>query len=253
MSSVYVTEPPTRGKVLLRTSCGDVDIELWSKEAPKACRNFVQLCLDGYYNDCIFHRIIKGLFAQTGDPTGTGHGGESIYGSFFPDELHSRLKFSHRGQVACANLNVPNSNTSQFFVTFDKCPWLDKRHTIFGKVTGNTIFNVLRLGEVDVDKDDRPHEPPRVLSAEVLENPFEDMVARCVPGPAIHSRGRGWDALVIAVAPLVPPYALLLLQEEARNRGCRLWQRPAPRSRHRHRTWPLDGPYGAAPVVVCGR
>jgi peptidyl-prolyl cis-trans isomerase SDCCAG10 len=127
MSSVYVTEPPTRGKVLLHTSFGDIDIELWPKEAPKACRNFVQLCLEGYYDDVIFHRIIKGLFVQTGDPTGTGKGGESIYGGFFPDEFHSRLKFSHRGQVACANLNVQDSNSSQFFITLEKCGWLDKK------------------------------------------------------------------------------------------------------------------------------
>jgi cyclophilin family peptidyl-prolyl cis-trans isomerase len=127
MSSVYVTEPPTRGKVLLHTSFGDIDIELWPKEAPKACRNFVQLCLEGYYDDVIFHRIIKGLFVQTGDPTGTGKGGESIFGGFFPDEFHSRLKFSHRGQVACANLNVQDSNSSQFFITLEKCGWLDKK------------------------------------------------------------------------------------------------------------------------------
>lgn len=70
-------------QVLLKTSVGDIDIELWSKEAPKACRNFVQLCMEGYYNGVIFHRIIKDFIAQTGDPTGTGEGGESIYGKPF--------------------------------------------------------------------------------------------------------------------------------------------------------------------------
>ncbi len=80
MSELYVSEPPTNGKVLLVTTVGEIDIELWPKECPKAVRNFVQLCMEQYYNGCIFHRIIKGFMAQTGDPTGTGQGGDSIYG-----------------------------------------------------------------------------------------------------------------------------------------------------------------------------
>lgn len=69
--------------MVLKTSFGDIEIELWSREAPKACRNFVQLCLEGYYDGVLFHRIIKGFIAQGGDPTGTGAGGESIYGHPF--------------------------------------------------------------------------------------------------------------------------------------------------------------------------
>uniref|UniRef100_A0A1X7TA65 Peptidyl-prolyl cis-trans isomerase n=1 Tax=Amphimedon queenslandica TaxID=400682 RepID=A0A1X7TA65_AMPQE len=83
MSSIYITEPPTKGKVLLKTTLGDIDIELWSKETPLACRNFIQLCLEDYYNDTIFHRVVFEFVAQGGDPTGTGEGGESIYGSPF--------------------------------------------------------------------------------------------------------------------------------------------------------------------------
>jgi len=64
MSNIYIQEPPTNGKVLLITTCGEIDIELWSKEAPKACRNFIQLCLEGYYNGTIFHRIVKGMSLQ---------------------------------------------------------------------------------------------------------------------------------------------------------------------------------------------
>ena len=102
MSNMYITEPPTSGKVLLRTSVGDVDIELWPREAPKACRNFVQLCMEGYYDGTIFHRVIKDFMVQGGDPTGTGRGGESIYatetgagggargGSDAPGLLHQR-------------------------------------------------------------------------------------------------------------------------------------------------------------------
>jgi peptidyl-prolyl cis-trans isomerase SDCCAG10 len=179
MSSVYITEPNTRGKVVVKTSGGDIDIELWPQEAPKACRNFVQLCLEGYYDDTIFHRAIKKFMLQGGDPSGTGQGGESIYGKKgFEDEFHSRLRFNHRGQVACANENTPNSNHSQFFFTLDSCEWLKGKHTIFGKVTGNTIFNILRMGDVDTDKEDRPLEPHRIIGVEVLDNPFDDIIPR---------------------------------------------------------------------------
>ncbi|KAI7988081.1 Peptidyl-prolyl cis-trans isomerase CYP57 [Camellia lanceoleosa] len=167
MSSVYVSEPPTKGKVILNTTYGPMDIELWPKEAPKAVRNFVQLCMEGYYENTIFHRIIKSFLVQGGDPTGTGEGGESIYGSVFADEFHSRLRFNHRGIVACANAGPPHSNGSQFFITLDRCDWLDRKHTIFGKVTGDSIYNLIRLGEVETDKNDRPLDPlPKITSVE---------------------------------------------------------------------------------------
>lgn len=70
-------------KALLKTTVGDIDIELWSKEAPKACRNFVQLCLEGYYDNTIFHRVVPNFIVQGGDPTETGEGGESVYGAPF--------------------------------------------------------------------------------------------------------------------------------------------------------------------------
>lgn len=74
MPSIYVSEPPTKGKVILNTTHGPLDIKLWPKEAPKAVRNFVQLCLEGYYDNNIFHRIIKIFLVQGGDPTGAGTG-----------------------------------------------------------------------------------------------------------------------------------------------------------------------------------
>lgn len=74
MSSIYVSEPPTKGKVVVRTTMGPLDIELWPKEAPKATRNFVQLCLEGYYDRTIFHRVIKSFLVQGGDPTASGTG-----------------------------------------------------------------------------------------------------------------------------------------------------------------------------------
>lgn len=179
MSSIYVLEPPTKGKVILNTTVGPLDIELWPKETPKAVRNFVQLCLEGYYNNTIFHRIIKTFMVQGGDSTGTGSGGESIYGAPFADEIHSRLRFKHRGLVACANAGEPNSNNSQFFFSLDRCDWLDRKHTIFGKVTGESIFNLLKLGDIETDKDDRPVDsPPKIISVEVLWNPFDDIIPR---------------------------------------------------------------------------
>lgn len=105
---------------------------------------------------------------QTGDPTGTGTGGKSIWGRPFKDEFHGRIKFNHRGQVAMANENKPHTNQSQFFITLASCEWIDRKHTIFGKVTGNTIFNVLRMGEVDVDDKDGPVDPIKIVSIEVL-------------------------------------------------------------------------------------
>lgn len=179
MASTYSTEPPTSGKVILKTNYGNIDIELWTKEAPRACRNFIQLCLEGYYNNVIFHRIIKGFMIQTGDPTGTGSGGESIWGKEFQDEFHSRLRFSHRGIVAMANGNKPNTNGSQFFITMDKCSWLDKKHTIFGKVTGDTIFNAISISDLPT-KDDFPIDDvtPKILKTEVIINPFIDIVPR---------------------------------------------------------------------------
>lgn len=74
-------------QVVMKTTVGDIDLELWTKEAPKACKNFIQLCMEGYYNGTIFHRIVKGFIAQGGDPTGTGEGGESIYGHPFKVQL----------------------------------------------------------------------------------------------------------------------------------------------------------------------
>merc|ERR1712142_1359162 len=79
MSQMYIMEPPTHGKLVLRTSAGDIDIELWPKEAPLATRNFVQLCMENYYDATIFHRLVPGFIVQGGDPTGTGMGGESIF------------------------------------------------------------------------------------------------------------------------------------------------------------------------------
>lgn len=182
MSNIYIQEPPTNGKVLLKTTAGDIDIELWSKEAPKACRNFIQLCLEAYYDNTIFHRVVPGFIVQGGDPTGTGSGGESIYGAPFKDEFHSRLRFNRRGLVAMANAGS-HDNGSQFFFTLGRADELNNKHTIFGKVTGDTVYNMLRLSEVDIDDEERPHNPHKIKSCEVLFNPFDDIIPREIKRP----------------------------------------------------------------------
>uniref|UniRef100_A0A183CBM3 Spliceosome-associated protein CWC27 homolog n=1 Tax=Globodera pallida TaxID=36090 RepID=A0A183CBM3_GLOPA len=173
MSSFYINEPATNGKVCLLTTVGDIDIELWAKECPIACRNFMQLCADGYYNGCLFHRIIKNFIVQTGDPTGTGQGGESAYGEPFKTEFHQRLKFDRRGRVATAG--EKNMNGSQFFITFDKAPELDGKHTLFGKVVGGTLFNLLKLNDYEVDKNERPIYAHKITGVKILVNPFDDI------------------------------------------------------------------------------
>ncbi|XP_063068492.1 spliceosome-associated protein CWC27 homolog [Engraulis encrasicolus] len=177
MSNIYIQEPPTNGKVLIKTSAGDIDVELWSKEAPKACRNFVQLCMEGYYDGTIFHRVVPEFIVQGGDPTGTGSGGESIYGRPFKDEFHSRLRFNRRGLVAMANAGR-HDNGSQFFFTLGRADELNNKHTIFGKIAGDTIYNMLRLAEVECDADERPLNPHKVRATEVLHSPFDDIIPR---------------------------------------------------------------------------
>jgi len=176
-SFVYNTEPPTRGKVVIVTTCGELDVELWPKETPMACRNFIQLCLEGYYDNNIFHRIVQNFMVQTGDPTGTGEGGESIYGKPFKNEVHSRLRFRHRGIIATAN-SGKNDNGSQFFITLGECKWLKGQHTIFGKLTGKTIYNLVNIANYETDDNDRPLHPPKILRTDVLLNPFDDIIPR---------------------------------------------------------------------------
>eukprot|EP01079_Euglenida_sp_SAG-EU17-18_P003051 gene3051-3601_t len=179
-------EPDTEGKVVLHTSYGEVAVELWAKQTPMACRNFVQLCLEGYYDDTIFHRLIHGFMIQGGDPTGTGEGGGSIYDGPFKDEIHSRLKYTRRGLVGmpCTQAGSKGTNGSQFFVTLDQCTFINGKHTIFGtcerlphgrspgclalQISGTTIFNFLQMAELPVDKDtQRPLNPPRITSVSV--------------------------------------------------------------------------------------
>ncbi|BGP54041.1 hypothetical protein JCM8202_003040 [Rhodotorula sphaerocarpa] len=153
--------------VALETSMGQVTFELYDQHAPQTCRNFVELANRGYYNGTVFHRIIADFMIQGGDPTGTGRGGQSIYGDRFEDEISPELRFTGAGILAMAN-SGPNTNGSQFFITLAPTPHLDKKHTIFGRVSaGMTV--VQRLGAVQTDNEDRPKETIKVIKARVID------------------------------------------------------------------------------------
>ncbi|KAK0497468.1 cyclophilin-like protein [Armillaria luteobubalina] len=169
---------PTNGRVIIDTTVGEIDIELWSKETPKTCRNFLTLAMEGYYDGVIFHRVVPGFLVQTGDKTGTGGGGESIYGDVFEDEIHPRLRFAHRGLVAMANNGKKNSNDSQFIITLDRADELHGKHTLFGRLVGDTVYNVMKIGEMELDSDGRPLYPPKIKGIRIVDNPFEDIVPR---------------------------------------------------------------------------
>ncbi|KAF8815166.1 cyclophilin-like protein [Phlegmacium glaucopus] len=169
---------PTKGRVIIDTTAGEIDIELWSKETPKACRNFLALAMEGYYDGVIFHRVVPGFLVQTGDKTGTGAGGESFYGEPFEDEIHPRLRFPHRGLVAMANNGMKNSNDSQFFITLDRADELHGKHTVFGRCIGDTVYNVVKIGEMEIDADGRPVYPPKIKSIKIVDNPFDDIIPR---------------------------------------------------------------------------
>ncbi|KAF8330081.1 cyclophilin-like domain-containing protein [Cantharellus anzutake] len=161
--------------VILETSLGEITLELYWDHAPKTCKNFAELAKRGYYNKVIWHRIIPDFMAQSGDPTGTGRGGTSIYGPKFDDEIHPDLRFVGAGILAMANAG-PDTNGSktiydaygsQFFITLAPTPYLDGKHTIFGRVSGGMRV-VQRLGAVATDGQDRPREDIRILKGRVV-------------------------------------------------------------------------------------
>uniref|UniRef100_H2YC13 peptidylprolyl isomerase n=1 Tax=Ciona savignyi TaxID=51511 RepID=H2YC13_CIOSA len=119
----------------IHTSMGDIVLKLFPAECPKSVENFCVHSRNGYYNGHIFHRIIKGFMIQTGDPKGTGSGGESIWGGEFDDEFHPSLRHDRPYTLSMANAG-PNTNGSQFFITVVPTPWLDNKHTVFGRVSG---------------------------------------------------------------------------------------------------------------------
>jgi cyclophilin family peptidyl-prolyl cis-trans isomerase len=140
---------------VIKTNMGTIEIELFEKQTPKTVENFVGLANKKYYDGVIFHRVIDGFMIQGGDPTGTGRGGESVWGKKFNDEFDSTLVFDKEGILAMANAG-PNTNGSQFFITLAPTKWLNNHHTIFGKVI-NGMDVVKAIGRVKKDGQDRPY------------------------------------------------------------------------------------------------
>lgn len=153
--------------VVLETTQGDVEIELYPKEAPLAVANFVGHIENDYYDDLIFHRVIDGFMIQGGDPLGTGTGGKSIWGKPFPDEFSDELRFNEVGLLAMAN-SGPTTNGSQFFITTSKPNWLNDKHTIFGKVVVG-YDNVKKIEKTETGARDKPVEDQKIVEAYVKE------------------------------------------------------------------------------------
>lgn len=135
--------------------------------APRTCKNFYQLSASEYYSKQVFHRVIPEFMIQGGDPTGTGRGGSSIYGQKFADEIHPSLKHTGAGILSMAN-SGPNTNGSQFFITLAPTPWLDGKHTIFGRVRRG-MGVVRRMGLVKTGPDDRPIVDIMLRQSRVIE------------------------------------------------------------------------------------
>ncbi len=150
-------------KIILKTTEGEIQAELYPEEAPKTVENFLTLSRKGFYEGVIFHRVIPNFMIQTGDPTGTGRGGP---GYSFEDEFSPNLRHDKPGVLSMAN-SGPNTNGSQFFITEVPTPWLNDRHSIFGQVTEgmevvSTIANAPR------DAGDKPLQPIKIEKIEIV-------------------------------------------------------------------------------------
>eukprot|EP00039_Didymoeca_costata_P018351 m.333114 g.333114 ORF g.333114 m.333114 type:complete len:437 (-) comp17072_c0_seq1:45-1355(-) len=175
--------------VLLETSLGDIAIDLYPDEAPKECLNFIKLCKIKYYNYCAFHRVLKNFIAQTGDPTATGRGGESVWGKidqfksknkentlrYYPKPETNRLKHKKYGLISMTN-NGGDMHGSQFFLTLgENLDSLDGRHSVFGEIAEES-YDVLRsINDAYCDDNGRPYQDIRIRHTIILDDPFEDM------------------------------------------------------------------------------
>jgi len=168
-----------KGYVRLTTTQGDLAIELNTEYAPRAVWNFIQLAKKGYYNNVSFHRNIRNFMLQGGDPTGTGRGGQSIWGKPFADEYGaSPLTHSARGVLSMANKGK-NTNTSQFFILYRTSPHLDRKHTVFGKVIAEdpeSMETLRKLEDVRTGESDKPEEECKIEDVLVYVDPFEEFL-----------------------------------------------------------------------------
>ena len=168
--SINLSAQTKNPRVVIETTQGNIELELFFEVAPLAVENFTTHVKNGYYNGTIFHRIIRKFMIQGGDPTGTGRGGESIWKKSFKDEYKDKT-FSHPGIVAMANRGA-HTNGSQFFITTASTPWLNGRHTIFGEVTPESMDVVKKLESVPTlgqSGGDRPLEEQKIIKAYIKE------------------------------------------------------------------------------------
>ncbi|MEY8662128.1 peptidylprolyl isomerase [Ligilactobacillus faecis] len=189
----YIQTEPQKLKAdaAIKTNLGTIKVALFPQYAPKAVENFVSLAKKGYYDGVIFHRVIADFMIQTGDPTGTGMGGKSIYGKEFEDEFSQEL-FNVRGALSMANAG-PNTNGSQFFIVQNKklaqdmleqvkqvypeevvatyenggTPWLDGRHTVFGQVVSGMDV-VDKIAMVKTGWGDKPKKDVVIETIEII-------------------------------------------------------------------------------------
>ncbi|KAL4782226.1 hypothetical protein BJX76DRAFT_349524 [Aspergillus varians] len=168
-----------KGYARISTTCGDINLELQTEYAPKAVWNFIKLAKKGYYNGITFHRNIKGFMIQGGDPTGTGRGGESVWGKYFNDEFEGPLKHDSRGTLSMANKGK-NTNSSQFFIAYRALPHLNLKHTIFGHVIddptpSSPTLNKLETHPVNATTN-KPTPDVRITEVTVFVDPFEEFL-----------------------------------------------------------------------------
>ncbi|KAJ1898145.1 cyclophilin peptidyl-prolyl cis-trans isomerase Cyp8 [Coemansia sp. IMI 209127] len=167
-----------KGYARLSTNLGDLNLELFCHKAPRACYNFIKLSRAGYYKATNFHRSIKNFMIQGGDPTGTGRGGKSFWGSVFKDDEAKGKRPSHseRGVLSMANRG-PNTNGSQFFILYRAAKHLDGKHTIFGRVVGG--LDVLgKMEAVPTDDADKPAKDIIIQDVSILVDPFNEFSKR---------------------------------------------------------------------------
>jgi len=156
---------PHANSATIHTTLGDMHLRLFPTQAPKAVENFVGHARSGYFDNIIFHRVIPKFMIQTGDPLGDGTGGTSIWGREFEDEFSDDLKHDRPYTVSMANAG-PGTNGSQFFITTTATPWLDKKHTIFGRVLSG-LEVVHAIENVKTSKVDKPYEDIKIINVDV--------------------------------------------------------------------------------------
>ncbi|KAL4988691.1 hypothetical protein BDW68DRAFT_187023 [Aspergillus falconensis] len=168
-----------KGYARISTTSGDINLELHTEYAPKAVWNFIKLAKKGYYKDVTFHRNIKGFMIQGGDPTGTGRGGESIWGKYFNDEFEGPLKHDSRGTLSMANKGK-NTNSSQFFIAYRALPHLNLKHTIFGHVIDDPTPSSPTLNKLETHPvnptTNKPTPDIRITDVTVFVDPFEEFL-----------------------------------------------------------------------------